>query len=100
MDWCGCKGHGRGQLDDDDRFKTCLTGINKSKVIIVCTMFKTDEVRDAVTAAKRFQKDVVRKWDPYVDEVLKNNYMTRFSDCEGELSGPTGALILDLCQKL
>ena len=33
------------ELDDDDRFKTCVAGINKDKVISFCTMFKTDEVR-------------------------------------------------------
>ena len=42
----------------------------------------------------------MRKWNPAVDDVLilKNNHMG-FSDCEKESSGPTGALILGLCQK-
>jgi len=49
------------QLEDDDRFQTCATGINKAKLISFCTMFKTDEVNCVVAAAKKFQKDVVRK---------------------------------------
>ena len=40
----------------------------------------------------------MRKWNPDVDDILKNNFMG-FSDCEEESSRPTGALILDLCQK-
>ena len=86
------------QLENDDRFQTCAVGINKENLISFCMMFKTDEVKCVVAAAMKFQKNVVRKWNPDVDDVLKHNYMG-FSDCEEESTSPTGALILDLCQK-
>ena len=62
-------------IEEVEPFSYTADSLDKSRLVAMRDLCTHPEVRPVIAAAKAFQRDSVRKYNPFADEVTMTNYM-------------------------
>ena len=79
---------------DVEFYRNCPASIDRQKLVTFNRKCRTTTAKKLFAGSKTFQKDAVRQWNPYVDEITKSCLLGVLGIDESDSNG-CGAVLLD-----
>ena len=62
-------------LAENHRFSNAPPNVARDLLIKFAELFERDDVKRVVTGARRFQRDAVGRWNPYINDVTLHSFL-------------------------